>query len=145
MVYLVANGSSNLPAHSGITLTDPTEIGTVAYSSLGISPTNVTLTFDQTLAAGTYWIALTSASTTTAAAWERTSGTIFNLGVADPTLYNAHVAAPGGTALTSVTGNAFEMTLSGVDVPEPLSLAVFGTGLIGLGLGRRRRIKNSAG
>jgi PEP-CTERM motif len=148
LVYLVPNGTANLPSASGITLTGATLLGSILDSSLSSTPSEITISGDNArVAAGTDWIALVSTSTTTGAAWERAIDTIGldvgnNASNTDAGLYNAHTLAPGGTTLTSVNNNSLEMQ---IDAPEPASLALLGAGVMGLGFVRRRMSKKSAG
>ena len=149
LVYLVQNGTGNLPSSSGISLTNDVLLGSILDSSLTSAASNVLFTpsiagSGTITAPGDYWIALVDNSTTDAAAWWRAGDTIGlnvgNTGDSTSGLYNSHVLAPGGTSMTSVNTNSFELQ---INTPEPASLALLGAGMAGLGIIRRRQNKKA--
>jgi len=155
LVYLVPNGSGNVPPSSGLKLTGASLLGTINDSSLTSSASAITIGTNAVAPAGTDWIALVDASDTlnggtntdiSGALWYR-AGDLIGLNVGNNPnntvagLFNAHVVA-GASVLSSVNTNVFELQ---IDTPEPASLALLAAGVTGLGFVRRHRSKKSAG
>jgi hypothetical protein len=147
-VYLISDGGTNLPSHSGLSLTNDTLLGSIAESSLTTAASNILFTptvgTGVIAAPGDYWIALVDPNAADTAAWERTGDQIgLNLGNnaanTNAGLFNSHVQLASGTlTMMSVTGNAFELQ---INAAEPASVAVLGLAMVGLGAVRMRRTR----
>jgi hypothetical protein len=153
LVYLVPS-ISNEPLSTGVTLTNKIFLGSIADSSLlgGSVINNETLSTNVSVAAGNYWIVLTSGSdpnnfyqtvnpVPTTAGWAEFAANTAVGAIGLPTSNFAEVTNPTNTGfLNDVGGYVF---VAQVQAPEPASLVMLGSGLMGLGLSRRR-LKNHA-
>jgi hypothetical protein len=137
-VYIVPNASGPV-AFAGISsLTSGVLVGTIADSQLADSsgtPALVTLT-DFTSppisANGEYWIALNM--TGSSAEWSYS-----NNGPADQFSYSDANGLYPDAGNGGAAPGAFAAI---VDAPEPTAIALFGSGLVGLGYVRRRQIRS---
>ena len=170
MVYLVnddGTGPLGSPADGGsglaYTMTSPLLLGSILDSTLSSSGyTDSTITTNQTVAAGNYWLMVTnghptvpdfsgpsSATSLLTSRWHYETNFTNGIGVGSsanfgqfaltnpggPRVFNtAFDPAGGGTPL--ITG--FYMAQIN-DAPEPATLAIVGASLLGLGLARRRK------
>ncbi len=162
LMYLVPD-SSGVPAHSGTTLGGPPVfLGSILDSSLlgGDVINNIAVNTNTKVTAGTYWIELTSGSDPnnfhgtvnpipTSAAWsEETSAAAIlanapGLVTSSGGFYQSYTS-PNNTDIVGGTldTDVFMMQIK-TQIPEPTSLVLLGSGLIGLGLNRRRRSKKA--
>lgn len=131
IVTLNADSGSNTPGASLLTL------GTVLDSSL--TTTAQLIKFSGTdlidLASNTqYWIEATQvgASPVTSAQWILATGAVTGPGAAGNFIYK------GGVSFAD--SSSHEPLVMTVDAPEPMTLAVLGVGLAGLGWARRRKV-----
>jgi hypothetical protein len=165
LVYLVPNGSvgaPTLPSYTPgvpVTLTGVTLLGTIFDNNPLLSTssyTNITLSTNATIGAGTYWIELVDGASANNGNGDSTpsidrwgyDNDVNGIGV--PTsgnIVSTASAPPGtlvgdGTATPALTGEVFELQ---IQAPEPSSLALLGAGLLCLGFGRGRRARKSQG
>jgi PEP-CTERM motif len=147
LVYLVSNTGS-LPSSTGVTLTHPILLGSILDSALlgGGVANNLTLATNATIAPGSYWLMLTSGSdpnngngnsVPSSVGWnEITAAGASNTIGLPSTNYSAYTNPNNNGFMDATNGFAF---MAQVQAPEPASMAILGSGLIGLGLSRRRR------
>jgi hypothetical protein len=162
LVYLVP-AASTLPSATGLKLTGATYLGSISDTSLlgGSVVNNETLSINDTIAAGNYWIVLTSGSdpnnnqgtvnpTASTAGWAEIAYSVAETdgAIGVPTSdYSAYVNSTNTGFVDASTDNVFMMQIDATAAaPEPASVMVLGSALIGLGLRRRRSKKavNSA-
>jgi hypothetical protein len=154
LVYLVP-ASGGLPSATGVALTGATLLGTILDSQLsgGNAINDVTLNVSDSIAAGNYYLMATSGSdpnnfngtlnsTPSGAGWAEIAGPgTGTIGV--PSSNYAVVTNANNTGfVTSPAPN--DVFMAQVTTPEPASLLVLGTGLVGLGINRRFRAKKRA-
>jgi hypothetical protein len=139
-VYLIADNSQFQNTGS---LTGAIEIATVLDSSLALnsagtpSLTTLSLTANPRLSAGTeYWIVVDKTGNSSIEWWLNDSASASS----DPTQLSANDGKTGwGTFLAVDHGiGQYDLTVAGI--AEPATIAVFGIGLAGLGLARRRTL-----
>jgi hypothetical protein len=147
LVYLVSNTGS-LPSATGVILSNPILLGSILDSALlgGGIANNETLATNVTIAPGSYWLMLTSGSdpnngngnpVASTAGWnEIVAATALNTIGMPSTNYSAYTNTTNTGYIDATNGDVF---MAQVQTPEPASMAILGSGLIGLGLSRRRR------
>jgi hypothetical protein len=161
LVYLVPNNSAfgipTLPSlSSGTALSGAQLLGSILDSSLNGTNvyTAVSLAANLNVAAGTYWIEMVDASSPangngasapTNLQWGYNTSGFSELGVPASgnmsSYWNGTSTGLTGTVLSNTGGPAvFEMQ---INTPEPASLAVLASGLMGLGFIGRRRAKKT--
>ena len=122
----------------GATAIVTSQFGTGAVSNTAYLPRNFAFGTPVVLDAGIYWLG--GFSSTDYSIWGATiANNLVNtgsVGTANPVLVytdNSLVTLPNEALLFSLTGTA------GASVPEPTSVILIGTGLLGLGAARKRR------
>ena len=154
MVYLVPDvgggspGVASTPQFSAGGFTNAQLIGTVLASSLTNSPSTVSFNIDRSVFAAVspftsndeYWIGVLPSSSdpqVANGAWVYNDGSVQGTGYAGQ--FSWVYVGGTGFAVSNLPLNAgggpYEMSLT---VPEPMSLAIVGVGLAGLGVVRRR-------
>ena len=155
MVYLVPDsgggspGVATTPQFTLAGFTNAQLVGTVLASSLTNNPSTVSFSIDRSVFAAVspftsndeYWIGILPSSIDPSqanGAWVYNDASVEGVGYAGQSSW-VYVNGSGAFTVTNLPLNAgggpYEMSLT---VPEPMSLAIVGVGLAGLGVVRRR-------